>query len=176
MVAPVTTACHRCSIERELLVPTPDPAASADERPESRPCRGVRLFVAGFLGLFLLSGLIGVEAWPLTGWKMYSRLRHGDFWGWQVLAVEGDGTERHVDLRNAPAAYHGATHLLSDFEGLSSDDRQATCLGLAEAARRQYPDVAAVAVDHVLGRIPVDPDGPPPPPSRRIRVYRCRVD
>jgi hypothetical protein len=36
--------------------------------------------------------------------------------------------------------------------------------------------VAGVAVDHVLGRIPVDPRDPPSLPSRRIRVHQCTLD
>ena len=123
-----------------------------------------------------MSGLIGVEAWPLTGWKMYARVRHGDFWGWQVRAVGLDGSERSVDLRNTPAAYHGVTHFLSNFEGLSAERRQAACLALGSVARAQYTGVAGVAVDHVLGRIPVDPGGAPSPSSRRIRVHQCQLD
>ena len=120
--------------------------------------------------------MIGLEAWPLTGWRLYSRLRHGDFWSWQVSVVSSDGTERLFDLRHAPAAYQGINHLLHDFERLPDGERLATCRGLAEAARNRYPDAAGVAVDHVLGRIPTDRDGPPPPPSRRIRVHQCRSD
>lgn len=104
---------------------------------------------------------------------MYARLRHGDFWGWQVRALAADGSEHSVDLRNAPAAYHGVTHFLSEFEGLSTDDRQAACVALTEFARTQHGEVAGLAIDHVLGRIPVDPDRPPEPPSQRIRVHRC---
>ena len=96
-----------------------------------------------------------------------------------MLAVGGDGTDRPVDLRHLPAAYHGVDHLLSDYERLPAADREATCLALGAAARAQYSGVApvaGVAVDRVLGRIPVDPDGPPRPPSRRIRVHQCRLD
>jgi hypothetical protein len=120
--------------------------------------------------------LIGVEAWPLTGWKMYARLRHGDFWGWQVRAIAADGSDRHVDLRYGPAAYHGVTHFLSDFEGLSDERRQAACLALGQVARTQYGDVTEVIIDHVRGRIPVDPGEPPAPPSERARVHQCRLD
>jgi hypothetical protein len=106
---------------------------------------------------------------------MYARVRHGDFWGWQVRAVGVDGSERSVDLRNMPAAYHGVTHFLSDFEGLSAEDREAACLALGQAARQQYPGVAGVAIDHVLGRVPVDPGGPPSPSSRRLRIHQCEL-
>ncbi|MCA1842208.1 MAG: hypothetical protein LC792_03275 [Actinobacteria bacterium] len=138
--------------------------------------RGIRLFVGGFLGLFLIAGLVGVEAWPLTGWKLYARLRHSDFWGWQVLAVERDGSVASLDIRNLPAAYHGVNHLLNDFDALSHDERQAACVGLIEAARLQYPDVTGVAIDHIRGHVPVHPADPPRPPSRRIRIHQCRAE
>lgn len=141
--------------------------------PESGPGRGVRLFVGCFLGLFLVGGLIGVEAWPLTGWKLYARLRHGEFSGWQVLAVGYDGNERVVDLRHAPAAFHGVNHFLNDVDGLTDEQREAACLGLVEAARRQYPDVAGVAIDHIVGYVLVHPGDPPRPPSQRIRIHQC---
>jgi hypothetical protein len=140
------------------------------------PGRGIRLFVAAFLGLFLITGLAGVEAWPLTGWKLYSRVVHGDFWGWQVLAVGADGIERPVDLRHGPAAYHGVTYLLNHFDHLTETERQAACAALGVPARAQYGDVAGVAIDHVLGRIPVHRDDPPSAPSERIRIHKCKLD
>jgi hypothetical protein len=107
---------------------------------------------------------------------MYARLRHGDFWGWQVLAVGVDGSQRSVDLRHVPAAYHGVNHFLSDFKGLPAEHRQRACLALGQVARAQYTEVAGVAIDHVFGRIPVDPDAPLSPASQRIRVHQCRLD
>jgi hypothetical protein len=133
------------------------------------------LFVRGFLGVFLLAGLIGLEAWPLTGWKMYSRLRHGEYWAWQVLAVGPDGDERYVELRDLPTAYHGVAYFLGDLAARSAEDQEAACLALGEAARTQYPEVVGVVVDRIRGRVPTDPDDPPSGPSGRIRTYQCRL-
>jgi hypothetical protein len=93
-----------------------------------------------------------------------------------VLAVGGDGAERPVDPRHLPAAYHGVDYLLNDYAHRPAADQEATCLALGVAARAQYPGVAGVAVDRVLGRIPVDPGDPPSLPSRRIRIHQCRLD
>jgi hypothetical protein len=139
------------------------------------PGLGIRLFVGGFLGLFLLTGLIGVEAWPLTGWSLYSRLRHGEQWGWQVLAVGPDGGERAVDLQRLPAAYHGVTYFLGGFAGRPPAEQRSACLALGGAARMQYPDTLEVAVDRVRYRIRTDPDRPPGAPTGRVRSYRCRL-
>jgi len=164
-------------IDADLLVPGPiDDAVPGGDEGEGAPGRGIRLFVGAFLGLFLITGLVGLEAWPLTGWKLYSHVRHGDFWDWQVLAVGADGAERAVDLRHLPAAYHGVPYLLKGFDGLAPPDREVACSALGVAARAQYDDVTGVAVDHVRGRIPVDPGNPPGPPTRRIRVHQCTLE
>lgn len=127
--------------------------------------------------MFLLTGLAGVEAWPLTGWKLYARLRHGEFWGWQVRAIGTDGSDRAVDIRHAPAAYHGVNHFLSDFEGFSPHQRQAACLALGEVARAQYGSVIGeLIIDRVRARIPTDPDAPPQPASQRITIHRCELE
>jgi hypothetical protein len=92
-----------------------------------------------------------------------------------VLAVGGDGVERPVDLRHLPAAYHGVDYLLHDYARRPAADREGTCLALGVAVRTQYAFVTGVAVDRVLGRIPVDPGDPPSLPSRRVRVHQCRL-
>ncbi len=139
------------------------------------PGRGVRLFVGAFLALFLVSGLIGVEAWPLTGWSLYSRLRHGEGWAWQVLAGGADGTERVVDLQRLPAGYHGVSYFLGGFAGRPPAERESACLGLGAAARTQYPDAIGVAVDRVRYRIRPAPDDAPDP-AGRVRDHECRLD
>jgi hypothetical protein len=147
-----------------------------DERDgESGPGRGIRLFVGGFLALFLVSGTIGVEAWPLTGWSLYSRLRHGEGWAWQVLAVGPDGTERAVDLQGLPAAYHGVAYFLGGFGSRHPAEKESACRALGGAARTQYPDAVAVAVDRVRYRIRPTPDDAAEP-GGRVRNHECRLD
>ena len=148
---------------------------SGEDSATGEPGRGIRLFVGAFLGLFLLGGLIGVEAWPLTGWSLYSRLRHGDQWGWQVLAVGPDGGERAVELQRLPAAFHGVTYFLGGFAGRPAGEKESACLALGGAARVQYPDAVGVAVDRVRYRVRTDLDRPPDPPTARVRSYQCRL-
>jgi hypothetical protein len=133
------------------------------------------VFVGAFLGLFLLSGLIGVEAWPLTGWSLYSRLRHGEQWGWQVLAVGPDGGERPVELQRLPAAFHGVNYFLGGFAGRPPAEKESACLALGGAARAKYPDTVGLAVDRVRYHVRTDLDRPPDPPTGRVRTYQCRL-
>ncbi len=151
-------------------------AVPNDAGAEGGPGRGIRLFVGAFLALFLVSGLIGVEAWPLTGWSLYSRLRHGEGWAWQVLAVGPDGVERAVDLQQLPAAYLGVSYFLGGFAGRPPAEKESTCLALGTAARALYPDTVGVAVDRVRYRIRPDPGAPPDPPGAgRVRNHQCRL-
>jgi hypothetical protein len=146
-----------------------------DERDGERgPGRGVRRFVGGFLALFLVSGAIGVEAWPLTGWSLYSRLRHGEGWAWQVLAVGPDGAERAVDLQRLPAAYHGVAYFLGGFGSRPPAEKESACRALGGAARAQYPDAVGVAVDRVRYRIRPAPDDAAEP-GGRVRNHECRL-
>jgi hypothetical protein len=90
-----------------------------------------------------------------------------------VLALGPGGAERPVEVGGLPPAYHGVIPLLNTLERRPAGERQATCAGLIDAARWQYPDVTGVAVDHVLGHVRTGPHDPPRPPSRRVRVQRC---
>lgn len=151
-----------------------------DGVPEERdvgqdPGRGIRLFVGGFLALFLVSGAIGVEAWPLTGWSLYSRVRHGEGWAWQVLAVGPDGAERAVDLQRLPAAYHGVAYFLGGFASRPPAEKESACRALGAAARRQYPGTVGVAVDRVPYRIRPAP-GDAAGPGGRVRHHECGLD
>ena len=147
----------------------------SDDGEVTGPGRGRRLFVGVFLGVFLLSGLIGVEAWPLTGWSLYSRLRHGEQWGWQLLAVGPDGGEQPLELERLPAAFHGVNYFLGGFAGRPADEKESACRALGGAARSQYPHAVELAVDRVRYRIRTDPNRPPGPPTGRVRTYQCRL-
>lgn len=147
----------------------------SDDGEVTGPSQGIRLFVGAFLGVFLLSGLIGVEAWPLTGWSLYSRLRHAEQWGWQVLAVGPDGGERAVELQRLPAAFHGVNYFLGGFAGRPAHEKESACRALGGAARTQFPDAVGLAVDRVQYRIRTDPERPPDPPTGRVRTYQCRL-
>ena len=53
------------------------PATGGDEttRGDERPPRGIRVFVWIFLAAFMICGAAGIEAWPLTGFRLFSHLR-----------------------------------------------------------------------------------------------------
>jgi hypothetical protein len=80
---------------------------------------GVRAFVAVFLTIFVACALLQVEAWPFSGWRLFSHLRSEEARGWQATVVEPDGSERPIPF--------AVLHVLQGFDGLSSEGRAAVC-------------------------------------------------
>jgi hypothetical protein len=113
---------------------TPDPAPAP---------RWARWFVAVYLGLFVLCGVAGFEAWPLTGWRLFADARQARQPGFQAVTVDGAGRETPVPFRDLPAGYHGDVQVLRGFAGLAAT-RQA-----------RQPGFQAVTVDGAGRETPV---------------------
>ena len=69
--------------------------------------RGVRAFVAVFLTVFVACGLLQVEAWPFSGWTLFSHLRTDEVRGWLATGVDADGVERPVPFSIVPRRLPG---------------------------------------------------------------------
>jgi hypothetical protein len=89
--------------------------------------RGVKAFVAVFLAVFVACGLFQLEAWPFSGWALFSHLRTDERRGWLVTGVDADGGERPIPFSTFPAAYRGEQRVLDGFDDLSPAGRQGVC-------------------------------------------------
>ncbi|HVE47817.1 MAG TPA: hypothetical protein VNA57_13855 [Acidimicrobiales bacterium] len=96
-----------------------------------------RVFVYGFLGVFLVTGLAGVEAWPLTGWKLFSRARTDRQVGWEAVTVDGAGREHPVRLSALPRSYRGGPHLFSAYRRFSTERIEEACRALVGAVQER---------------------------------------
>jgi hypothetical protein len=94
----------------------------------------VRLFVRGFLAAFLVAGLAGVEAWPFTGFRLFSHVRSEQVRGWQATTVDRSGVESPVRSSTMPIAYRGLQHVADGFAGLDGAGRLAVCRAWAGSA------------------------------------------
>ena len=56
--------------------------------PPGPPPGWARRFVAAYLAVFLVCGLAGFEAWPLTGWRLFADARPARQPGFQAVTVE----------------------------------------------------------------------------------------
>lgn len=137
------------------------------------PSRRTRLFVYGFLALVLGTSVLGVEAWPLTGWRLFSQVRTDTVSGWQVVALGRDGTESDLDLSSLGRGYRGASWRLADFPGMTVREREAVCRAWVDgaAAAREEP-LDGLRIYRTRRPVRTDFDRPAPPVSRQLR-YQC---
>ena len=83
------------------MEPTPAPSATGPIP------RWARWFVRGFLALFLVCGVFGLEAWPLTGWRLFADARQARQPGFQAVTVDRQDRETPISFRDLPAGYQG---------------------------------------------------------------------
>lgn len=139
------------------------------ERP---PGRVVRALVGAGLAVFVVGSLADVEAWPLTGWKLYSNPRGPTTATWRAVVVDGRGVEHNIDFKTLPVAYHQGVNILTDLRTMTRPERQRVCLAFGDVMRRRGADVAGVRLYRVVLAVPTGPEHPPP--LRRRVVHACR--
>ncbi len=107
---------------------------------------GVRAFVVLFLTAFVACGVLQVEAWPFSGWRLFSHLRTDEVRGWLATGVEADGDERPIPFGSFSADHRGELHVLKGFDGLSPDARQDVCRTWAAETARTGTDVVEIRI------------------------------
>lgn len=99
--------------------------------------RGTVWFVRGFLGLFFVCALSGVELWPFTGFRLFSTLRTEGQTLWQAGVVGASGRETPVVFNDLPRAYQGYQLIMSGFAKFPPGQKAATCAAWLEELRRR---------------------------------------
>jgi hypothetical protein len=139
---------------------------------QERVAPWTRAFVAVFLGAFVLSGFLNLDAWPLTGWRLFSRLRQDHQVGWQADAVDASGGETQIAFSRLGPAYQGSSLVLREFPSLP-ERRQVALCDTWERAARTGAEIVAIRVYRVewdesqsRGRRAQVP--------RRTAAYECR--
>jgi hypothetical protein len=110
---------------------------------------GPRVLVLGLLAALLVCGLVGVEWWPFTGWKLYSRVRTDSRVAWEATTVAPDGQETPVEPNDLPLGYRHVELLLARFPDYSDAQREEICDAIAGGVRDEGEDVAEVRVYRV---------------------------
>jgi hypothetical protein len=113
----------------------------------------IKWFVGTFLGVVMLFGFAGLEAWPLTAFRLFSVARDDTRTSWEARTVDRAGDETSFDQQDLPLGYRLAEWPLSEFPGSSDATRAAVCRGIAEGARDAGREVAAVRVYRLRERI-----------------------
>ena len=139
-----------------------------------RPQPWARPFVAVVLAAFLLCGVLGIEAWPLSGFRLFSAPRSSVTTAWRLVALTADGEEVPVNVSRFGAAYRGFGFVARSFDQLPASEQVAVCRAWLRAAASIGVDAATlqlVKVDQPL--MPRDDEGPRSEPRRTI-VSTCR--
>jgi hypothetical protein len=134
----------------EPAAPGPEVADTSDGEGEDSPPRSARVLVAALFVLLLVPGLVGFDAWPLTGWRLFSLSRTAEQTRWVLEAVDTGGDRRVVSLEELPLGYRHAEWPMAELPGASPARRDAVCMALYEAVVDVYPETVTLALarDH----------------------------
>jgi hypothetical protein len=134
-----------------------------------------RWFVAAFLAAFVVCGVAGIEAWPLTGWRLFADARRPVQAGWEAVTVDALGRETPVPFRDLPAGFHGNVQVLKGFAGLDAGEQAAVCRAWADAVRAGGGQVEAVRIYRTVADVSRRVGDRGAPPARELR-WTCGGD
>jgi hypothetical protein len=149
--------------------------AAAQHHPSEAVPRWARWFVGVFLAAFLLCGFAGIEAWPLTGWRLFSHVRTPHQTTWQAWSVDEAGHEQRVAFSRLPVAFKSFTLIMSTFDMLSPEKRVRTCQAWADAARRGGESLQELRIYRLDWQLVPRRDGRPADPPTHVLVFGCHA-
>ena len=88
--------------------------AAVRDSSDHGPTRLQRGVVVAALALLLVPGLIGFDAWPLTGWRLFSLARTDRQTRWVVETLDANDVATPFSLEQLPMRYRNAEWPLSD--------------------------------------------------------------
>jgi hypothetical protein len=135
---------------------------------------GARIFVGAFLAAFVLCGFLGIEAWPLTGWRLFSHLRTSTLTTWQAETVDPAGHAMTLQFGQLPRTYRNFTLIMKDFATQPAAEQTAACADWAQAARAQGRAVASVRIYRLNWDLSQREPGLQSRPITRKLVYSCK--
>jgi hypothetical protein len=158
-------------IPEDIAQPTDGTGSTA--RPGGVPA-SARWLVRGFLAAFLLCSVFGLELWPLTGFRLFSRVRHQTRFIWTADAVLAGGREVQVVFMDLPRAYQGFGLIMNGFRHLSPGDKRASCEAWLTEVRRVDGQADALRLYRVTWTaLPRKGARPARSPPRKLD-YVCR--
>ena len=154
-----------------MRVADASPGLSSGEEGRPEVSARVRWFVWAFLTVFAFTGLAEIEAFPFTGWRLFSGLRHERTTSFTAFAVDGDGEETPFPFASLPPAYHWGSNLVRAFVRRSPAEQATICDAWVDGARATGHDVEVVRIYQVVRTVSErDGDRGVPPRTRSLRI------
>jgi hypothetical protein len=145
-------------------------ASTLDDGTE-RPQPWARPFVAILLAAIVTCGLLGIEAWPLSGFRLFSAPRSSLSTGWRLVAITTDGEQVSVNVSRFGAAYRGFGFVARSFDDLTASERAALCGVWRRATLSIGIDAAGLMLVRVEQQLePRDRNGPLTDPHRTVEA------
>ena len=124
-----------------------------------------------FLTAFVACGLLGVEAFPLTGWRLFSHLRTDHAVSWEAVTVDDVRKERVAAYSRLQGGFRTFVLVARGLDHLKREDQDAVCR--TWLASLGAGEVRVYRLDQPL--IPREGDRPAMPPAR-IWIASCGPD
>jgi hypothetical protein len=135
--------------------------------------RWTRRFVWAFLAAFVIAGLLGLEAWPLTGWRLFADARGARQRSWEAVTVDAAGRQRPIPFADLPVRYQGNVQVLKGFPELGPGEQAAVCRAWADAVRQRGGEVREVRIYLREADVSLRVGQRGAPPQLTLR-YTCR--
>lgn len=149
---------------------TDRPAAPA---PSWLPPRPIRLFVWTFLAVFVVCALARVEAWPFTGWRLFSQERHRVQVSRAALVRDAGGRERPAPFGALGSGFGWHVHVMLAFDGMATGERASVCRAWLGGLRDAGMDASAVLVVEVERDVGRRTEERSEPGRVRRVLYQC---
>jgi hypothetical protein len=147
---------------------------SVDGRAMDVVPRPAKWLVAVVLLAMAVPGVIGFDAWPLTGWRLFSLARDDSQTAWVLDAVDAEGDTRTVELEQLPLRYRHAEWPMAELPGASTARREAVCQALLGAVVDVEPSTIALNITRDRQHM-VERDGEWTVTHDPEIVHTCRV-
>lgn len=120
--------------------------------------RRARIYVGALLLVLTVPGLLGLELWPITGWKLFSVSRTETASRWVIEGVYEDGASRIIDFGELPVAYSNSEWPLRSVGAGGTQRSREICQVLLAAAHERDPHVVEVRIARDSQRLVPDGD------------------
>ena len=154
------------------------PPQEPQNRPPAPPARErvgflTRGFVAAYLIAVLICGVFAIEAWPLTGWRLFSHPRRANLYGWRAFTFDARGHETRIDFARFPRADRHLPLIMQTYARLSPKRQDAVCRAWANRVRGFGLQVSGVKIYRAHVNLRLHRYHRHAPPARLTLFYVC---